>query len=131
MTATKSLAIVAATVVTLGGLTSTPAWSLSRDFRLHNHTSYTITGFAFSYRGSDTWTAMRGNQIGPGEDSDVTFDQSGPCDLQFRVQIRVGSTQRYADFTRPFDFCTLRSVAIYYDRGSDVFTAHSSTSRQQ
>jgi len=112
---------IVATAIVLTGLTATTAWAqqASRDFTLRNRTSYTITGFWFSTPKSNQWTAMQGNTIAPNQSATVHFDHSGPCELQFRVQTTAGT----ADFMRPFDFCALRTVSIYYDADDKVFTA--------
>jgi len=106
----------------LVGLTAaTAAWAEeSRDFTVRNRTGYRITGFWFSFIGLDQWVAMAGNTIGPGEARDVHFDNTGPCNLQFRIQTSAGT---YAAFMQPFNFCTLSAVTIYYDPEGRVFTA--------
>ncbi len=111
---------IVATAMILVGLMATAAWAQSRDFTLRNRTGYTITGFWFSTPGLNQWIAMRGEVIAPGEARNVHFDQTGPCNLQFRIQTAAG----YASFMRAFDFCSLRSVSIYYDSGDQTFTAH-------
>lgn len=110
-----------ASAIILMGLTAAPVWAqqASRDFTLRNRTGYTITGFWFSTPKSSQWVAMQGNTIAPGQSTTVHFSQSGPCELQFRVQTSAGT----ADFLRPFDFCALRTVTIYYDAEDKVFTA--------
>ncbi len=110
---------IVTTVMALVALTATAAWAQVRDFTLHNRTSYTITGFWFRAPGTD-WVALRGETIGPMGSTEVHFTRSGPCYLQFRVQI---STGKYAAFSRQFDFCSLNSIAIYYNADDEVFTA--------
>lgn len=120
MTHKSMMRHVASTIIVMG-LTTAPALAqqASRDFTLRNRTGYTITGFWFSTPKSNEWVAMEGNTIAPGESATVHFTQSGPCELQFRVQTSAGT----ADFLRPFDFCALRTVSIYYDAEDKVFTA--------
>ncbi len=110
---------IIAAVLSLVALTST-AHADSRDFTLYNYTKFTISGFYFSVRGMNHWVPMQGEKIGPGTSRHVHFDQTGPCDLQFRVETSNGLS---ADFLRPFDFCTVNSVSIYYDTPTETFTA--------
>ncbi len=112
----KPLAIIATIAL---ALTSVCAWADSRDFTLYNRTGYTITGFFFSTPESNEWVPMEGEQIGPHASTHVHFTQTGPCNMQFRVVTSQGT----ADFMRPFDFCRLHWISIYYDAPTDTYTA--------
>jgi hypothetical protein len=99
------------------------AWAYSRDFTLVNHTGYTISQLYFSYPSYDRWVPSRIPIVPPEERVTIHFDNDGPCDLQFRLTTQEGNT---ADFMRPFNFCALRTLTIYYNNETRVFTANSS-----
>ena len=111
---------VVATSLILIAFLSTPAWAQqNRNFKVYNFTRYRITAFFFKTEDSNEWVPMRGEQIPAGESTIVTFDQSGPCRLQFRVDTTGGE----ADFLRPFNFCALNWIGVFYDYDTGIFTS--------
>jgi hypothetical protein len=97
------------------------AWAWSRDFTLVNHTGYTITGLYLSYSGFPRWIRSDVPTIDPESSSDIHFNNNGPCWMQFRIETREGNT---GNFMRPFNFCALRTLTIYYNNENGVFTAN-------
>jgi hypothetical protein len=108
--------IVAAVLIPIA-LVSTPVWGANRDFKLNNFTGYRITGFFFKTEDSDVWVPMHGEQIPTRGSSIVTFNQNGPCELQFRVDTTGGE----GDFLRPFDFRKLNYIDVFYDNVTGFF----------
>jgi hypothetical protein len=96
------------------------AWAWSRDFRLINHTGYTITRLYLSSRGYSKWVRSNIPIISPNNWANIHFYNGGPCWMQFRIETREGNT---ANFMRPFNFCALRTLTIYYNNENGVFTA--------
>ena len=115
---------VVAAAVCAAGLMSAPAWSqpspqTRRDFTLYNYSGSRITGFFFKTVNEANWTPLQGEQVGPGESVVVHFPKAGSCLLQVRVET-PGMT---GEFRRPFDFCRLSGIRIYYDYDTATFLA--------
>ena len=84
----------AAVLATLGASVAAPALALERYVRIYNNTSYTMTEFYGSNKGTDSWEEdIFGNQVLPaGASVDVNFDDgSGYCVFDFKAVFSNGA----------------------------------------
>lgn len=96
------------------------AWAWSRDFVLVNHSGYTITRLYLSDISLKRWVRSDVAMIAPQNSERIHFYNNGPCWMQFRIETREGNI---ANFMKPFNFCALRTLTIYYNNENDRFIA--------
>lgn len=103
-----------AALAALYSITSlTPAMAYSRDFILVNDTGLTITGVYLSAAGYPRWIRSQGaDWIGPRQNTRISFDNSGPCDMQLRVDFANGI---HSEWRSGFNFCQVSVVDIQYN----------------
>ncbi len=111
--------LISITIALLIALVSTSAWAARRSFTIYNYTGYQITGVFTMSAGSHEWVAMGGDQIASRSSSSATFDPEERCNIKVKIETSGGEHE----FARPFDFCTLTWIAIYYDNSTGHFSA--------
>lgn len=84
-----------------------------RDFTIINDTDDTIDGMWLSTRESDTWYAISHfHNLPPGESTEITFDQSGKCQVQLRIHLDDGSAH---EWPAGFNLCKISKIRIWQD----------------
>lgn len=106
----------------LAGWLGSPArsYAYSRNFQIFNDTTSTIQSVWTSAYGDKYWHMVRGlNDLAPGNQSKVVFNQTGPCIVQLRVKING----RNYDWRNGFNLCSVSTITIYYNSASGTYSA--------
>ena len=91
----------------------TQAAANDRDFTIINGTDDTIDGMWLSTRDSDTWYAVSHfKDLGPGDSTSITFDESGKCQVQLRIHLDDGTAH---EWPAGFNLCKISKIRIYLD----------------
>jgi hypothetical protein len=88
-----------------------------RDFTIFNDTDSAIDAMWLSTRDSDTWYAISHFEaIEPGDSSNITFDESGKCQVQLRLHMADGSVHEWPN---GFNLCKISRIRIHVDDNGD------------
>ncbi len=92
-----------------------------RDFTVVNDAHATIVAMWLSTYNDNRWHVVRGfHSLEPGQQTDIRFDNPGPCRVQLRIELDDGSTP---EWRAGFDFCTISKIRIWYDSSEDTYHA--------
>jgi len=110
----RALAAVSALAISFSPMAYvTQAAANDRDFTIVNNTDDTIDGMWLSTRDSDTWYAISHFQtLAPGDSTEITFDQSGKCQVQLRIHLDDGTAH---EWPAGFNLCKISKIRIYQD----------------
>lgn len=83
-----------------------------RDFVIHNHTRFNITGMNIAPLGMP-WRHINNVFVPPGGSESITvYDDGGNCQLGFQLFWPQGV---YSTFSYGFDFCDTTDVTVFED----------------
>ena len=97
-----------------------PAWANNRNFTLINQTEQTITGLWTSIPSDNIWHWVKGFQsIGPNGSSQITFNSSGPCQIQFQIRMNDASEHSWP---QGVNLCQNGQVTVTFDNNTGIYS---------
>ncbi len=98
-----------------------PVWAENnRNFSLVNHTALTINGLWTSVNGDRIWHWVKGFQnLGPNSSSQIIFDSSGPCQIQFQIRLNDGSEHSWP---QGVNLCQNSQVTVTFDDNTGIYS---------
>jgi hypothetical protein len=97
-----------------------PAQANDRNFSLINQTAQTITGLWTSTQNDNIWHWVKGFQsIGPDGSSQIVFDNSGPCQIQFQIRLNDGSEHSWP---QGVNLCQNGQVTVTFDNNTGIYS---------
>ena|SRR5487761_405951 len=97
-----------------------PASANNRNFTLINQTAQTITGLWTSIPSDNIWHWVKGFQrIGSNGSSQIVFDSSGPCQIQFQIRMDDGSEHSWP---QGVNLCQNGQVTVTFDNNTGIYS---------
>lgn len=94
----------------------------SRNFKFTNDTTVRVDQIYFSTPVDTKWKPIRmDGTIGPNESANVSFDNSGPCNLQVRIHYTEAGRSKSVEWQDGLNFCSNSTLTLEMNSDGSLF----------